>query len=132
MSIVSAFFTISSVIVVSSVIFSGIWHSGFTKCENSPITFFPFILIAPISIILSETGLKPVVSISNTTYSAFSSLASVGFSTTGFSSSTIYASIPKITLKFSSASLNACGNEYATPKSVIAIPLCPKCLARSA
>ena len=66
-SIFSAFATISSVIVVSSVIFGGIGISGFTNSENSPIISFPRIFTAPISIILSLNGSNPVVSISNTT-----------------------------------------------------------------
>ena len=88
-SIFSASFTISFVIAVSSVISFGISLSGFTKYENLSITLLFFIFTAPISIILSVKGSKPVVSISNTTYSAVSMFLLLAFSTTGFSSSTI-------------------------------------------
>ena len=67
--------TISSVIPVSSVIFSGIGIPGFTKVENlsviSPLTS----LNAPISVILSLEALRPVVSISNTTNSPLSGIS---------------------------------------------------------
>ena len=65
-SIVSASFTMSSVIFVTSTILGGIGFSGFTKHEKLSITS-PFLtFIIPTSVIFSVLGEKPVVSKSST------------------------------------------------------------------
>ena len=66
LSIVSASFTISSVIFVTSTTLWGIGFSGFTKQENSSITSPFFTFIIPTSVIFSVLNEKPVVSMSNT------------------------------------------------------------------
>ena len=68
LSIVSASFTISSVILVTSETLSGICLSGFTKQLNSSITSLFLTFIIPISVILSFDAENPVVSKSNTQY----------------------------------------------------------------
>ena len=67
LSIVSASFTMSSVIFVTSTTLCGIGFSGFTKHSNSSITSpCSFIFIIPISVIFSVLNDNPVVSKSNT------------------------------------------------------------------
>ena len=66
LSIVSASFTISSVMLVTSTTFWGIGFSGFTKHENSSITSPFFTFIIPISVIFSVLKENPVVSKSKT------------------------------------------------------------------
>ena len=66
LSIVSASFTMSSVMFVTSTTFCGIGFSGFTKQENSSITSPFFIFIIPTSVIFSVLKESPVVSKSNT------------------------------------------------------------------
>ena len=66
LSIVSASFTISSVILVTSTTFCGIGFSGFTKQENSSITSPFFTFIIPTSVIFSVLNESPVVSKSST------------------------------------------------------------------
>ncbi len=57
--------TISSVMLVSLVIFGGMGRSGSTKVSNESATA-PFRMrTAPISVIRSPVGLRPVVSMSN-------------------------------------------------------------------
>jgi len=68
LSIVSASFTISSVIFVTSDTLSGICLSGFTKQLNSSITSLFLTFIIPISVILSFEAENPVVSKSSTQY----------------------------------------------------------------
>ena len=65
---VSASTTMESSIPVSCSILYGIGILGLTKVENLSTTFLFCILTAPISMILSLTGERPVVSKSNTTY----------------------------------------------------------------
>ena len=67
-SIVSASFTMSSVILVTSETLSGICLSGFTKQLNLSITSLFLTFIIPISVILSFVAENPVVSKSNTQY----------------------------------------------------------------
>ena len=68
LSIVSASFTISSVILVTSTTLCGIGFSGFTKQLNSSITFPSLTFIIPTSVIFSVTAENPVVSKSSTQY----------------------------------------------------------------
>ena len=66
-SMVGAFKTMLSLMLVSFSISKGIGTSGLTNVENLSV-IFPFsTFTAPISIILFLMGLKPVVSISKTT-----------------------------------------------------------------
>ena len=66
-SIPGALITILSLILVSCSIRNGIGSLGLTKVENRSTIFPSLTFTAPISIILFKSGLKPVVSISNTT-----------------------------------------------------------------
>ena len=63
---VSAPFTISSVILVTSTTLCGIDFCGFTKVLNLSITLPSLIFIIPISVIFSVLGENPVVSKSKT------------------------------------------------------------------
>ena len=69
-------FTISPVMPVISVIRSGIDVSGSTNVQNSSKILLFLILTAPISIILSDTALSPVVSRSKHINSPSSALSS--------------------------------------------------------
>ena len=94
LSIVSASFTMSSVMFVTSTTLCGIGFSGFTKHSNSSITSpFSFIFIIPISVIFSVLNERPVVSKSNTQYVVCKSCP-FGFETDGTLSGTKYASTP--------------------------------------
>ncbi len=66
-SITGASITMSSRIDVSCSILNGIGTCGLTKVENLSTILPSFTFTAPISIILFTSGLKPVVSRSNTT-----------------------------------------------------------------
>ena len=126
LSIVSASFTISSVICVISTIFCGIGISGFTKHSNVSTISPSFTLTAPISVIFSVLKESPVVSISNTIYSL-----SIPFDkSTALSSGTRYASTPYTTfIPYLSAAFFASGKACTTPWSVIAIDFIPQLLA---
>ena len=125
--------TMPSFIPVSSTIFCGIGFSGLTIIlKLSTIRIF-FILTAPISVNLSFSTFKPVVSTSYIIISSFTSLVSFLFIIlTGLISFTTYASHPYITLKSSSPAdaFIASGNACTTPWSVIAIALWPHECAR--
>ena len=71
LSIVGLSSTISLVIPVSSVICSDISISGLTSCENLSTIIPSLIFTAPISVILSRSELRPVVSKSKTMYVPF-------------------------------------------------------------
>ncbi len=88
-----AFFTISSVMLVSSVILLGICFSGSTNVSNESVISPFFMRTAPISVIRSEVGLSPVVSMSNDMNSPLKSRFSLPF-TAGTESLTKYASMP--------------------------------------
>ena len=101
-SSVSESLTISSVIQVSSDIWSGIWYPGLINSSNLSIISPSFNLTAPISIIWSPpAALNPVVSVSNTTYVVPSSGKSFGLTTTYTVSSTSVNSVPYNPLKWS-------------------------------
>ena len=123
LSMVSASFTMSSVIFVISVILYGIGISGFTKHSNVSIISLFLTLTAPISVIFSVLKESPVVSISKTIYSL-----SIPFDkSTALSSGTKYASTPYITfIPKSSAACFASGKACTTPWSVIAIDFIPQ------
>ena len=93
LSIVSASFTMSSVIFVTSTTRWGIGFSGFTKHENSSSTSPFLIFIIPISVIFSVLKENPVVSKSSTQY-VVSSSCFFGKETTGVLSGAKYASTP--------------------------------------
>ena len=93
LSIVSASFTISSVIWVTSTTSWGIGFSGFTKHSNSSTTSPFLIFIIPTSVIFSVLNESPVVSKSSTQYSPSISCLS-GRLTLGSLSGTKYASTP--------------------------------------
>ena len=97
LSIVSASFTISSVMFVTSTTLCGIGFSGFTNISNSSITSPFFTFIIPTSVIFSVVIEIPVVSKSNTQYVASSSTCPLGFFTDFSLSGTKYASTPYIT-----------------------------------
>ena len=72
----------SSLIMVNSVILSGICLPGSISSSKRSIISPFLILTAPISIIESAPpALKPVVSVSNTTYVELIKSSSVGFTT---------------------------------------------------
>ena len=70
-SILGASSTMSSLMDVSCSILYGIGTSGLTKVEKRSVIAPSTTLTAPISMILFLSGLKPVVSRSNTTYRAY-------------------------------------------------------------
>ena len=116
LSIVSASFTMSSVIFVTSTTRCGIGFSGFTKHENSSNTSPFFIFMIPISVIFSVLNEKPVVSKSSTQY-VVSISCPFGKDTTGVLSGAKYASTPYITFKsgFFSQKWYASGKACTTP-----------------
>ena len=85
--------TMESLIPVSFSISKGMGTSGFTKVENLSVILPSTTFTAPISIILFFLGLKPVVSISNTTKVSPKSWP-LEFSTSCLVSSTRYPSTP--------------------------------------
>ena len=128
LSIVSASFTISSVMFVTSTTLCGIGFSGLTKQENSSITSPFFIFIIPISVIFSVLNENPVVSKSKIQYVVLSMSCPRGNDTTGVLSGAKYASTPYITFKSGwsfSKYLCASGKACTTPWSVIAIDFIP-------
>ena len=131
MSIVSASFTMSSVIFVTSTTLGGIGFSGFTKQLNSSITSPFFIFIIPTSVIFSVLGENPVVSKSSTQY-VVSISCPLKFVTTDEPSGTKYASTPYIIFISGLSTPNnlcASGNACTTPWSVIAIDFHPHFIA---
>ena len=129
---VSASFTMSSVICVTSTTLDGIGFSGLTKHSNSSMTSPFLIFIIPTSVIFSVIGEKPVVSKSSTQYSVSISCP-LSFLTERSLSLTKYASTPYKTFKSAPVlfkNLWASGKDCTTPWSVIAMDFQPQSMAR--
>ena len=127
----SASFTISSVIFVTSVTLSGMCLSGFTNSLNSPITSPDLYFITPISVIRSFVAENPVVSKSSTQY-VVSNGCPFGLYIDFVLSGARYASTPYIIFISGLSTPNnlcASGNACTTPWSVIAIDFIPHFIA---